>query len=338
MTYSEQLKYIGNVRLPLIIAVVFIHVQTICMPHSADWWFVKILGEEIGRIGVPLFFAISGLLFFNSFSYSQEMSQTMLMGGGKIKRRLKTILVPYLIWNFIQFLFCLLINKATLSDFFNAFWNMRSDGHWFFPINGSLWFLRELFFVSVLFPIPLCVVRYIKPWIGLSLLAVISIMLDYRGIIPGTYNAFIYFTIGAYVGYYKIVVLDLCRNYKIMWLVFYSAIAVMDLKYFQEDYGFKIELHRLGFLVGGMTVLGFTSYLPQRIRNIDFPNIAMFVFLSHSMLRMLPCAISYKYLGAQPVFAYIFNIFTTLTVCIVTYLLLRKYTNKRVLGLLTGWH
>ncbi len=44
MTYSEQLRFISRVRLPLIIAVVFIHVQTPSIPHSADWWFIKILG------------------------------------------------------------------------------------------------------------------------------------------------------------------------------------------------------------------------------------------------------------------------------------------------------
>lgn len=82
MNYSDQLKYIGSIRLPLIIAVVFIHVQTTCIPHSADWWFVKILGEEIGRIGVPLFFAISGLLFFNSFQKSDCCEKCIQIGGG----------------------------------------------------------------------------------------------------------------------------------------------------------------------------------------------------------------------------------------------------------------
>ena len=85
MTYSEQLKHVNSVRLPLIIAVVFIHVQTACEPHSADWWMIKVLGEEIGRIGVPLFFAISGMLFFNSFS-SEDSLSTIMLQGGEIKK------------------------------------------------------------------------------------------------------------------------------------------------------------------------------------------------------------------------------------------------------------
>lgn len=336
MKYSEQLKYIGSIRLPLIIAVVFIHVQTTCIPHSADWWFVNILGEEIGRIGVPLFFAISGLLFFNSFSCDQEFKSTLQSGGAKIKRRVNTILVPYLIWNLIQFLFLFLIGKTNIEDFFNAFWCMHSYGYWFFPANGPLWFLRELFIVSVLFPIPLCVVRYIKPPIGLSLLVLMSIMLDYKGLFPGTYNAFVYFTIGAYVGYHKIVFFDLCRKYKVMWLVFYSAIVVMDLKYFNDDVGFLNELRRMGFVVGGMFILGFTSFLPQKIKSVDLPSIAMFIFLSHSMLKRIPFAISHRYLVDYPSFAYIFNIVLTLTLCVVIYFLLRKILGEKTFGVLTG--
>lgn len=256
--------------------------------------------------------------------------------GGKLKRRIKSLIVPYFIWNLIQFFFFLVIGNADIADIFHAFWKMRSDGYWFFPINGTLWFLRELFIVSVLFPIPLYVVRYIKPSIGLSLLVLMSMMLDYKGLFPATYNAFVYFTIGAYVGYHKIVFLDLCRNYKVMWLVFYSAIVVMDLKYFNNDVGFLNELHRMSFLVGSMFVLGFTSFLPQKIKNVDLPSIAMFIFLSHAMLRSIPFAISYKYLVDYPSFAYIFNIVLTLTLCITIYFLLRKILGEKLFGLLTG--
>lgn len=336
MTYSEQLKYIGSIRLPLIIAVVFIHVQTVCIPHSADWWFVKILGEEIGRIGVPLFFAISGMLFFNSFSCAIKMKDIMMIGGGKIKRRVNTILFPYLIWNLIQYLYFFIIGRENIDDFFRAFWCMRSDGFWFFPINGTLWFLRELFIVSVLFPIPFFIVRYIKPSIGLSLLVILSVLVAYKGPFPGTYIAFVYFTIGAYLGYHKIVFLDLCRNYKVMWLVLYSLIVIMDLKYFNDGIGFLNDLHRMGFLVGSMWVLGFASFFPQRIKKIDLPSIAMFIFLSHSMLRSIPFAISNKYLYVYPSMAFIFNIVLTLALCIALYFLLRKLLSEKLFGLLTG--
>lgn len=56
---------------------------------------------------------------------------------------------------------------------------------------------RELFIVSILFPFPLLVVRYAKPLIGLPVLALFSVLLDYKCVLPGIYNAFIYFTIGA---------------------------------------------------------------------------------------------------------------------------------------------
>lgn len=213
---------------------------------------------------------------------------------------------------------------------------MRSDGYWFFPINGTLWFLRELFIVSFLFPVPLLVVRYIKPQIGLPLLAMTSILLDYEGCIPGTYNALVYFSIGAYLGFYKIVVLDLCRNYKIMWLVLYTTIVVIDLKYCQGDSGFLNEVHRMGFWVGSMFIFGFTTYFPEKIKGIDLPSLAMFIFLSHSMLRKFPIFISYRYLINYPSVGYIFNIIMTLSLCLASYLVMKKMLGVKTFSILTG--
>lgn len=121
-----------------------------------------------------------------------------------------------------------------------------------------------------------------------------------------------------------------------MWLVLYSLIVIMDLKYFNDGIGFLNDLHRMGFLVGSMWVLGFASFFPQRIKKIDLPSIAMFIFLSHSMLRSIPFAISNKYLYVYPSIAFIFNIVLTLALCIALYFLLRKLLSEKLFGLLTG--
>lgn len=236
----------------------------------------------------------------------------------------------------IQFIFMLSIGRVVIGDLLNAFWNMRSDGHWFFPVNGTLWFLRELFIVSILFPLPLLIVRYVKPLIGLPVLALFSVLLDYKCVLPGTYNAFIYFTIGAYVGYYKIVILDLCRNYRVLWSVLYAVIVIADLKYYQVDNGFLNEFHRLGFFVGSFAVLGYTCSLQSKYKGINLPSLAMFIFLSHSMLRTFPMMISYKIMSNLPAVAYMFNIISTLVLCFIVYMTLKKILNDKLFGLLIG--
>ena len=161
-------------------------------------------------------------------------------------------------------------------------------------------------------------------------------LLDYKCVLPGTYNAFIYFTIGAYVGYYKIVILDLCRNYRVLWSVIYAVIVIADLKYYQVDNGFLNEFHRLGFFVGSFAVLGYTCSLQSKYKGINLPSLAMFIFLSHSMLRTFPMMISYKIMSNLPAVAYMFNIIITLVLCFLVYMALKKILNDKLFGLLIG--
>ncbi len=54
------------------------------------------LGEGIGQIVVPGFFMISGYLFFYHFSWDQLY--------GKWERRIRSVLVPYILWNFLYYI------------------------------------------------------------------------------------------------------------------------------------------------------------------------------------------------------------------------------------------
>ncbi|MGD0547632.1 MAG: acyltransferase [Terracidiphilus sp.] len=90
-------------RFPLIAGVVFIHSynSTITMAqgslgaaHSSAWAdFVRFfLSQGVARAAVPLFFLISGYLFFlGEWSWGNYL--------GKLKRRVGTLLIPFLFWN-----------------------------------------------------------------------------------------------------------------------------------------------------------------------------------------------------------------------------------------------
>ena len=95
---SKTMTYL---RFPLIIAVVFIHTQlgeTIINGESVaeeskfiihDILF-HIITNELARIAVPLFFFISGFLFF----YKTD-SFTLEKYKNKLKKRFRTLLIPY---------------------------------------------------------------------------------------------------------------------------------------------------------------------------------------------------------------------------------------------------
>lgn len=54
------------------------------------------VGEGIGQIAVPGFFMISGYLFYRDFTWKRL--------GEKWQRRIRSVLVPYILWNFLYYL------------------------------------------------------------------------------------------------------------------------------------------------------------------------------------------------------------------------------------------
>lgn len=58
-----------------------------------------LLSNVIGRLSVPMFFLISGFLFF------REGTLTHIGYTAKLYSRLHTLLIPYLLWNLIGFCF-----------------------------------------------------------------------------------------------------------------------------------------------------------------------------------------------------------------------------------------
>lgn len=83
ITFKQQLNTISAVRLPMILAILSCHVVAPCIHGTPDWYFIKLIGHEIASIGVPLFFFISGLLFFvNVDKHSSIIDFVLQIGGG----------------------------------------------------------------------------------------------------------------------------------------------------------------------------------------------------------------------------------------------------------------
>ena len=111
MTNEELLnKTISFLRFPLTVGVVFIHFNlaehgftihgvTYGLDHPAWYDFlINFFSEVLPQIGVPLFFIISGFLFFYRVDFDSNVYQK------KLRKRVRTLLIPYLLWNLIAIL------------------------------------------------------------------------------------------------------------------------------------------------------------------------------------------------------------------------------------------
>ena len=126
---------------------------------SADYPWLKtichVLKADLGEAAVPLFFFVSGFLFF----YKTTVFNFDIYRK-KIKSRFHSLLIPYLIWNSLFFIFvhCLQLIYPSLADnhkpfselgwkgFVDAYWNL-SEG--LIP----LWFVRDLIIINLFTPI-----------------------------------------------------------------------------------------------------------------------------------------------------------------------------------------
>lgn len=205
---SELIKFL---RFPLMVMVVMIHARMKEISMGGDVLDLQgfmiygnvsyCISEIFCRIAVPIFYIFSGYLFF--FNTSDYTGRQYFQ---KIRKRTKTLLVPYIFWNLIVILLLFsaqtfmpsfmsgankLIVDYNISDWVRCFWNSYHG----MPVCYQLWFIRDLYVVVLLSPVIYYTIdrwSYYFPIIfgvlylmglnsGISGLSVISIFFFYIG-------------------------------------------------------------------------------------------------------------------------------------------------------------
>ncbi|MBB5574526.1 acyltransferase family protein [Rhizobium paranaense] len=196
-------------RIVLISGIVFVHIpfDTDSSPFNGAYglfdWLRVFLRDSLFRVGVPCLSAISGYLLFRHGEASLDYGKT-------IRRKTRTVLLPFLLWNTAFFLFVLLlqnrgIGDGYLPDLTNA--SPRTLATLLFategaPIDLPLYFLRDLFVCILISPLlAMLIRRYPLPTLTfLLLLAALPVSL---GIVLR--NSILFsFSFGIYLSLYRI--------------------------------------------------------------------------------------------------------------------------------------
>jgi len=168
--------------------VVFIHLPMgEVAPQSAAWWFRELFVHGVCQIAVPFFFAVSG--FFLGRHADEENWWKIAM-----RKRLRTLALPYAIWSFLYFLFVhLIIVAANIVAHRGLAANMFADGwaktviHYSgldftaFPALTPLWYIRALLVFVILAPV---FVRFLKRCPKMFVAAVFAIGMALDAIFP----------------------------------------------------------------------------------------------------------------------------------------------------------
>lgn len=338
---KERLDYISNLRFPLIVGVVFDHASVV-MPailrggeNLPSLLFCML--QTVLKISVPVFFIISGFLFFKGVeSFGRELYVR------KLRSRIHTLFVPYVLWTLIVLLYSIAKQLPAMVHSHNfdevnhllswqIFW-MYKDA---LPLHFPLWYVRDLILLSLFSPAIWFFFKRLKH--AAMLVVFCSFMMhdiDYHISFP---ISIFYFSLGAY---FSICSIDIHKiTMKLSWGILpIAAIAIVC-----SVLG-NITLTRFSLIVYALCCVGLSCFftgkyqytVPQLLTDSVFfiyasHTIAVVYVLNKLMYSVIPN-------DALPIllFVRLFIVGTLLTIiCFVLYLILKRFLPKTV-SVLTG--
>ena len=257
--------------MPLIVLVTYAHsygsVTEGFSLLGSEWDTYEVLkimvSQTLVKVAMPAFFVISGYLFFANVT--QWNAQTYWQ---KMKRRIKSLLIPYIIWNLLM-----AVKLQTFS--LSIFWE---------PANMPLWFLRDLMAVSLLTPIIHIGIKKLGWWVFVILLPVY--LTGIWAIQPNLNPyAICFFTLGAFLSINKLDLIDTCRRFEMpAYLLSAAFVLAMILTYHTLFFPPLILCFRLvGVVAAFCLAYKILSNTARRIPKTA-SDASYFIYFSHYVL------------------------------------------------------
>lgn len=233
-------KTLGNLRLPLILLVVLIHCHYItyypetCETAPIFCSIADFLRGNFYAVAVPMFFFISGYLF-----YRDGIPDTLSLKR-KLRSRVHTLLIPYLLWNTIGLLTFLLKASPILVKYFPQYSDVSFTSFNYLegylglhyspmlvPYDGPLWFIRNLIIILAFTPVMNFILRYCRSY---AVIIPIGLHLAFPGFCYGCLGSLIYFILGASIPIANANLSDIINRLKYCPFVFW-LIGLVAVKY-----------------------------------------------------------------------------------------------------------
>ena len=186
---------LSRLRFPLAVVVVFIHSYgpaiskaALAQPFTSQWGYEVLrvaFSHSLGDFAVPMFFLIAGFFFFLSM---QRWNWRLY--GQKMRRRVSTLLIPYLVWNILYVLHTTwptLAPALIQGDWSGWLARLNRMGGWHMlwdsrtmpngvttPVLVPTWFLRDLIVLDIMAPLLYCLIRRMR-WVLVAVVSVLAI-------------------------------------------------------------------------------------------------------------------------------------------------------------------
>lgn len=337
----------------LIILVIFLHsynlidtIDTSKTLYNKSWvWFLQnFISFGLTRIAVPIFFILSGYLFFLNINVGKEIFFT------KIKKRVKTLLIPFLFWSLFGLGFYFILQSIPqTARFFTKELIIDFSAQKFLktifinPIPYQLWFIRDLIVLVFISPIIyFCLNHFWK----LTLLFFIVLWIFILNEFQNSIEAALFFLIGSFFSLHNQAVFEI-KYEKETNFFFVTWLGLVLLKTTFQYYNFEpmlcTAIFKLSIIIGIIAFWGGYDvfYKKSQVfinKLLQISSFTFFIFASHEPIltvlkKVLFIALGKEYINYLEV--YFLAPFTTIFICVLVGFFLKKNL-KFIYDIITG--
>lgn len=369
-TCNLRTQSLDLLRFPLAVFVLIIHVFACGVSLGGDAVDVNsvpilskcsvIIAGFLGRQSVPVYYFISGFVFFHGINRLDKENYLH-----KMKNRSKTLLIPYIIWNSFSIILVALtffpvlapyvpgIQDAKLiitpSSIWHALWNYNGELVFWgrtqpdsgavvhsgtFPINTALWFIRDLILVVLTTPLIYRIIKRTK-FYAIVLLGILWFGSSYFKL--GHFNhltiAFFFFSWGAYMSINK---KDMLIEFKRFWKPSLFLYPLLSILYIVSVYHYPDAtntLKRLNIIVGLFFAYNLSAWLlTHGVCKVNpfLASSSFFIYVSHAIVIGPVLKILFKVFAPQSQLGvlslYMLDIILSVFILLAVFYALRIYT------------
>lgn len=260
------------------------------------------------HIDVPIFYFISGYLFYLSLPERWNWN----LYQSKLRKKVFTLLIPYLLWNVIALIVSYLIKiffyHENIRSIMQDLMNKKLDVFWgaeiinrvdygvlglnyveCYPINGPLWFMRDLMLMMIISPVIWGLIKK-KLGIALIILMMLCFILRLPPLVTGfSWSALAFFSFGAYFSITKSSFTEVFNRYANIVKCFALSLLALDVFYGGGHCGWAV-VHPIFIILFMMAFINYASHVVNK--NIFRPLIGcqqycFFLYAGHMGLSLV---------------------------------------------------
>jgi len=350
---SHKLKTLSFI---LMLMVVYLHAfnlnisikgEPLSIGLGYNVFIQNFISQGITRIAVPLFFLISGYLFF--FNIKKGSIAVFLE---KYKKRFKTLVIPYVFWAVFWFLFYLAIRSNAV---FRPYLTDKVAGNYAIkhfidivlrlPVSYQLWFVKDLILLVVFSPLFYGLIKRFSYFV--ILLPFITWFYDFNYIVFSS-EALLFFLIGAFISIKKrnCINKNFIKNPKVLfavWLFLVTLKTGLLLLNFDTKLGLLL-LHKISILIGLIAIWSMYDFilLKKESHNLKSPKLfeyAFFLYVFHEPILGFLTKLLFVAFGTtalNSLLIYLTAPVITITLAVGIGMLLKKFTKPFYLVITGG--